>query len=212
MIVVGAKGFAQEVFEVLYQNKYKENIAFYDDVSDDIEDFLFEKFPILKTTSQVNDFFNKTSNKFTLGIGNSFLRYKLYKKFISLKGTFTSVISTNSNIGAHNVTIGEGCNILPGVHISNSVTIGKGSMIYYNSVITHDCVIGDFVEISPSVNVLGRVKIGSYTHLGANATILPNINVGENVIVGSGAVVTKDVPDNTTVLGVPARIVNKPNK
>jgi acetyltransferase-like isoleucine patch superfamily enzyme len=53
------------------------------------------------------------------------------------------------------------------------------------------------------------VRIGDYTTLGANAVVLPRVMIGKNVIVGAGAIVTRDVPDNTMVAGIPA--VHKKN-
>nr|WP_315223138.1 acetyltransferase [uncultured Flavobacterium sp.] len=209
MLVVGAKGFAKEVLEVLHQLNQTENLVFYDDVNNDSPEKLFGKFEILKNTEQVSDYFKHTDNRFTVGIGNPFLRKKLADKFIELGGLFTSTISPMAVIGSYDVKINSGSNILSGTVFSNSVTIGKGCIIYYNSIITHDCVIGDFVEISPSVTLLGRCLIGSFSQIGSNATILPNIKIGNNVIIGAGSVVTKDIPDNSVVVGVPARIIKK---
>jgi sugar O-acyltransferase (sialic acid O-acetyltransferase NeuD family) len=208
MLIIGAKGFAKEVLEVLHQLNQTENLAFYDDVNQDIGDYLYDKFPILKNENQVKKYFLEIDNKFTIGIGNPVLRKKLYNKFIYLGGVFTSTISTNAEIGSYDVEIDFGTNILPKAIISNSVKIAKGCLIYYNSIITHDCKIGNFVELSPNVIVLGRAQIGDFSSIGANATILPNIKIGKNVIVGAGSVVTKDVPDNCLVVGTPA-IVKK---
>ena len=83
--------------------------------------------------------------------------------------------------------------------------------------------IEDDVQIGPKVNLitenhpldandrksldLGSVVIKKNVWLGAACTILPNVTVGENSVVAAGAVVTKDVPDNVVVAGVPAKIV-----
>ena len=55
--------------------------------------------------------------------------------------------------------------------------------------------------------VLNPVRICKNAWIGANATILPGVTVGENAIVAAGAVVSKDVPPNTVVGGVPAKII-----
>ena len=212
MLIVGAKGFAKEVLEILYQNEYKKDIVFYDDVNSDINSKLYDKYHILKSEVEAKDFFLKNGPEFTIGIGSPKLRAKIYQKFNSIGGILTSIISNNADIGNHDTKIDIGCNILSGVRISNSVSIGKGCIVYYNSIITHDSFIGDFVEISPSVNILGRVEISSYTHIGSNATILPDIKIGKNSIIGAGSVVTKDVPDNALVVGVPAKIVKSLEK
>lgn len=206
MLIIGAKGFAKEVLEVVHQLNQLENLVFYDDVNIDAPEKLFGQFPILKTIKEASNYFKIVDNRFTIGIGNPILRKQLYDKFITIGGEFTSAISPESSIGSYDVQIGIGANVLSGVILANSVSIGKGCIIYYNSIITHDSLIGDFVEISPCVTLLGRSEIGSYTHIGTNATILPNVKIGKNVIVAAGAVVTKDVPDNCMVAGVPAII------
>ena len=91
-----------------------------------------------------------------------------------------------------------------------------------NTHITGNAVIEEDVFISVLVattndNTMGREEYdedctrGPYikrnTTIGAAANILPNVVVGENCIVGAGAVVTKDIPDNKVVMGVPAKIV-----
>jgi sugar O-acyltransferase (sialic acid O-acetyltransferase NeuD family) len=207
MLIVGAKGFAKEVLEVCNQNKELTNLIFYDDVNINDNDLLFNKYPILHSIQAAERYFKEVDNRFTVGIGNPNLRKLLVDKFEAIGGNLISIISNKTDIGTHEVLIEKGANILSGVKISNSVTIGKASLIYYNAIITHDCVIGDFVEISPNAVVLGAVKIGNYTHLGASCTILPHVTIGKNVKVGAGAVVTKNVPDNCTVVGIPAKII-----
>jgi sugar O-acyltransferase (sialic acid O-acetyltransferase NeuD family) len=208
MLIVGAKGFAKEILEAFENNIHADKIAFYDDVNDH-DGKLFEKFNILKTEESALDFFKTNGNEFSLGAGNPFTRYKLYKKFMALGGRFCSGISSNAITGKYNVVIGEGCNILPNAVISNDVSLGKGCIVYYNAVITHDCRLGDFVEVSPSVNLLGRVSVGSFSQIGAGAVVLPDVIIGKNVVIGAGAVVTENIKDNSVAAGVPAKIIKE---
>ncbi|HCJ91322.1 MAG: hypothetical protein I3I94_01775 [Acidaminococcaceae bacterium] len=53
------------------------------------------------------------------------------------------------------------------------------------------------------------VRIGDDVWVGGNVTILPGVTIGSNVVVAAGAVVTHDVPDNSLVAGVPARVIRK---
>jgi maltose O-acetyltransferase len=53
------------------------------------------------------------------------------------------------------------------------------------------------------------VRIGNDVWIGGNVTILPGVTIGNNVVVAAGAVVTKDVPDNSLVGGVPARLIRE---
>lgn len=206
MLIIGAKGFAKEVLEILHQTNQLDNIVFYDDISNDLPDILFNQFPIINNLETAKSIFLTTSKNFTIGIGNPKLRKQMCDKFTKIGGNLSSTISTQSIIGSYDIEIGKGCNILPNSLISNSVSLGMGCIVYYNATIAHDCKIGNFVEISPSVTILGGVQIGENTHVGAGAIILPKIKIGNNVIIGAGAVVTKDVPDNSMVAGVPAII------
>lgn len=207
MLVVGAKGLAKEILEILHQNNLQENVVFYDDVNMDIGSSLYDKFPILKSADEAKIFFASKTKEFTIGIGNPKLRYKLYNIFRELGGTLVSTISPKSDIGNYGNSIGEGCNITSGVVITNDVHLGKGCLINLNVTVGHDCHIGDFVELCPNVNISGNCTIGNFTFIGTSATVLPNIKIGNNVIIGAGAVVTKYVPDNSMAIGVPAKIV-----
>jgi sugar O-acyltransferase (sialic acid O-acetyltransferase NeuD family) len=207
MILIGAKGFAKEIFEIVFKNKQSESIVFYDDINLNGTKTIFEDHIVLQSIEEAKDYFEKTDNRFTIGIGNPILRKKMFEKFTQIGGIPTSTISLDAKIGSKEISIGVGTNILDGAIISNSVTIGIGCILYYNAILTHNCKVGDFVEISPAAILLGRCTVGSYTQIGANATILPDITVGSNVVIGAGAVVTKNVPDNSVVYGNPAKII-----
>lgn len=207
MLIVGAKGFAKEVLEIFYQLGNIDNIAFYDDINSYTPPYLFNTFSILRDTEEVLNFFRITDKKFTIGIGNPHLRLKLYHKFLQMEGEFTSSISPLASIGNYDIHLGKGSNILSNSILSNSVYVGIGCIIYYNVVITHDCKVGNFVELSPGATLLGNVEVGDFTQIGSNSTILPNIKIGNNVVIGAGSVVTRDVPDNCIVVGVPARVI-----
>lgn len=206
MIIIGAKGFAKEVLEVLKQRNELENLFFYDDVNEDIGNTLYGIFPILKSLEEAKKVFLEIDSSFTIGIGNPILRHKIYKKFEAIGGQLTSVISPFSHIGSYGNSIGLGANIMTNSVLTNDITIGTGVLINLSCTIGHDVVIEDFVELCPDVNVSGNCKIGKFTFIGTNSTILPNVEIGSNVVIAAGSVVTKNIPDNCMVAGIPAII------
>jgi len=206
MLIVGAKGFAKEVLEVLHQLNQLENLVFYDDVNSDMPNLLYNQFQVLRTKEAAADYFRTIDNRFTIGIGNPVLRKTLADQFEQIGGVFTSTISPLAQIGHFGNSIGNGCNIMSGTILTNDIAIGKGVLINLNCTVGHDSILGDFVEMSPGVHVSGNCTVGAYSNIGTNAIILPKVIIGENVIVGAGSVVTKNVPNNSMVMGVPATL------
>lgn len=120
-----------------------------------------------------------------------------------------------SNIG--DCVIGDGSIVHSHVWIGDRVSIGKRCKIQAFAFIPTGVRIGHDVFIGPHVCFtndkhppspdLQITTVGNHASIGANATILPGITIGEGAKIGAGAVVTKDVPNNMTVCGNPARIV-----
>ena len=207
MLIIGAKGFAKEVLEILHQKTYKKQIVLFDNINSEVNGHLYEKYRILKSIDDAKNHFINSGNEYTIGIGDPKLRKRIHKQFNEIGGMFTSVISVKSDIGHFNTVIEIGCIITSGVVITNDVKVGKGSIVNLNSTIGHDTIIGEFTEICPNVSISGNCKIGDMVFIGTNATILPDIKIGKNSVIGAGSVVIKDVPDNVMVVGVPAKIV-----
>jgi sugar O-acyltransferase (sialic acid O-acetyltransferase NeuD family) len=203
MVIIGAKGLAKELLQIVEDSNNTKNLVFFDDINLDEPTLLYDKYPVLKTEEEVINHF-RSDNRFILGLGSPKLRGKLYKRFKAIGGELYNLIDKTTTIGSY-VTLGEGLTLMSGVKISNGVKIGKGLLAYYDSIITHDVEIGDFVELSPGCKLLGHVKIGDQVHVGAGAIILSNVIIADNAIVGAGAVVTKNVNFGETVAGVPAR-------
>lgn len=121
---------------------------------------------------------------------------------ISMQSPFFCDVGSNIHVGDrfltnYNVTILD----------VGRVTIGDDCMIGPNTVISTVNHPIDAAERRKKLSILSPVALGNDVWIGANCTILPGVTLGDNVIVAAGAVVTKDVPSNSVVAGVPARVI-----
>ena len=114
----------------------------------------------------------------------------------------TAIISPSASIA-------EGVMILHGSIIQADTIIGKHVLVNTAASIDHENVIGDYAHVSPHATLCGRVHVGEGTHIGAGAVILPNLKIGKWCKIGAGAVVICDIPDFTTAVGNPARMLVK---
>ena len=132
------------------------------------------------------------------------LREKLFHFYEEAGYSFEGLVSPTAQI-SRTAHIDPLAVIQHGVNVSSNATIGR--FVKLNSLcnIMHDSLVDDFTTVAPNAVVLGYVKIGRSCYIGANSTILPEKKVGNGVMVGAGAVVTRDIADNLTFAGVPAR-------
>ena len=130
-------------------------------------------------------------------------RYKCYK----------DPISYYRSLG---VVIGERCEIRGGVNFGSEPYLIKiGDHVRINAgvqLITHDggtWVLREYADVENRENLtlFKKIEIGNNVHIGSDALIMPGVSIGDNCIVGCGAVVTKSIPSNSRVVGVPARVI-----
>lgn len=141
-------------------------------------------------------------------IGSNSIRRKIVETLEKSGYHFINAIHPKANISPK-VFIDGGTLVCQGANINPLAKIGKGVIINTAAIVEHECVIGDFVHIAPGAVLAGNVTIGKGSFIGANAVIKQGVSMGENVIIGAGAVVLKDVPDNVSCVGNPAKILSK---
>ncbi len=123
---------------------------------------------------------------------NEFRKADLYRKYLNIQ------IGNNSRI-THFPRWGSEPYL---IEIGDNVTITRGVSFF-----THDGGVGLFRDEYPGINVFGKIKIGNNVFIGANAILLPGTTIGNNVVIGAGSIVTKDIPDNVVIAGVPAKVI-----
>ena len=103
--------------------------------------------------------------------------------------------------------LGEATVVMPMAVVNPAAHVGTAVIVNTAAVIEHDCVVGNGAHLSPNSTLAGEVHVGALSWIGAGATVIQRRRIGQSSIVGAGTVVIRDVPDEVTVVGCPARIV-----
>ena len=151
--------------------------------------------------------------RYKTGLVQIGLRYALLKTLAKDMGENVRISENVYLFNIDNISIGSNVSIWPMSYIE-----GSGGVIIGNDVsIAHSVTImseehrysDSSVPIKDQGKTYAPVTIKSNVWIGAKATILSGVTIGSGSIVGAGAVVTKDVPDNSIVAGVPAKEIKK---
>lgn len=142
--------------------------------------------------------------RYVLGIGSPQIRRRLVADLDAAGVRPFTAVHPSATFGAR-TTLAEGVVVCAGATISNNVRLGRHVHVNPNATIGHDADLRDFVSINPAAVISGEVIVGEETLVGAAATVLQGLTVGERSLIGAGAVVTKNVPPDVVVTGVPGR-------
>lgn len=196
LTIIGASGHGKVVADIAALTGYKE-IVFLDD-NESIKECA--GYPVIGKSTEAPD------GEVFVAVGNPQIRKRLMEFYRDRK---QPVLIHPNAVLAEGVEIGEGTVVMAGAVINPDVKIGQGCIVNTSSSIDHDCSIGDFVHVSVGAHLCGTVKIGDETWIGAGATVSNNVNICGNCMIGAGAVVIKDIDEQGTYIGVPAKMIKK---
>ncbi|MDA2936715.1 acetyltransferase [Acidobacteria bacterium AH-259-A15] len=151
---------------------------------------------------------DKSEFRLICAVGNPAVRRKLVQKAAALNLQFCNIIHPTAVMTPF-VELGEGVVVTAGSIFTNHIKVGNHVHINLDCTIGHDCVIQDFATIDPGVHISGNVHIKTGCYIGTGAVVIQGMVIGEWSVVGAGTVVLKDIPPNTTSVGVPARVINE---
>jgi sugar O-acyltransferase (sialic acid O-acetyltransferase NeuD family) len=209
-IILGGGGHAKVLIDAIQASKAADPIAVLDR-----DEALWGKdifgVPILGSDEKISELIGNKADSFVVGIGsvgNPETRMKLYEMGLAAGLEPLTVIHPKAIVSPY-AQIGKGSMLYAGSIVNPDAQIGKNVIINTGAIVEHDCVVGDHAHIATGARLAGTVTVGRGAHVGAGAVIRQNGVVGDFAVIGAGAVVTKPVAEGVTVVGNPARPLQK---
>lgn len=201
MILIGYSGHAFVVYGILRSAGRK--VIGYCDVTEK----LYNPFDLAYHGTELSEPGLKAlqQHDFFIAIGDNATRARVHNQLAQKSLAPVNAIHSSSVIDPSASIAENGVMIAANATINPLAQIGAGAICNTGCVIEHECIVGNFAHIGPGAVLCGNVKVGEGSFVGANAVIRQGISIGKNVMIGAGAVVVKDVADNVTVVGVPAK-------
>lgn len=143
-----------------------------------------------------------------VAIGANAVRLGKQRLLVERGARIVSVIHPAAIVSQH-AHLGLGSVVFAGAVINPGVETGHAVIVNTAATIDHDCRLGAGVHISPGAHIAGGVQIGDEAWIGIGSSVKELVSIGARSRVGAGAAVVASIADETTVVGVPARSLEK---
>lgn len=201
LIIYGAGGHGNVILDIAEQQQIKIKF-FIDKILPTENQFwgypVFEENLLIPTLPLAN---------YSVAIGNNATRKKVVETILD-SALFITICHPKAIVSPR-TTIGIGGVLVAGAVVNPGSVVGNHCIINTNASVGHDCKIANYVHIGPNVALSGNVAVGEGSWIGIGATVKQGIKIGKWCTIGAGAVVLNDVPDGCTVVGNPARMMNR---
>jgi sugar O-acyltransferase (sialic acid O-acetyltransferase NeuD family) len=208
ILILGGGGHAQVIADAVLSRSAKHEgldvVGFLDDDPALVNKRILGK-PVL---GKLEDLTTVSHDAVVIGIGDNELRRRLFEELSSQGETLATIVHPRATM-ARNVKMGRGTVVFAGVVVNTGSKIGDNVILNTGCTVDHECEVKSHTHVCPGAHLGGAVTIGEGAFIGIGSTIIHNKRVGDWATVGGGALVIRDVSPRTTVVGVPAHVLNR---
>ena len=202
LILIGAGGYAKSVIDSIDIYNYQ-LLGFIDE---DVAKDNHLGYPVI--AHSLDELIDANKYVFFVAIGNNALRKKWFDKLISFKLRVINVVDKTAVVSP-TACIGTGCFIGKQAIVNSKAIVGNNCVINTRALVEHGCNVSDHANLSTNSVINGDVIVGEGTFVGSCSVTIGQLEIGSWSTIGAGAVVIKNVDNNVTVAGVPAKIIKK---
>lgn len=208
--IYGIGGHGREIAQLFINSNNNDNDIFFIDDNIGSHGSMVNGLEVVSFQEALEE---KETAQVLVAIGKPHIRRLVTEKCLEAGLKVESLIAADVEIAGYNL-IGSGVVINSGAVVTVNCNIGDHVHIDIGATISHDVIIGEYSTICPGVNIAGHVEIGKNCFIGTgvstiNGTPENPLIIGDGAFVGAGACVTQNVAAATTVVGVPARPINR---
>ncbi|MFJ5713895.1 acetyltransferase [Neobacillus sp. NPDC093127] len=202
LIIVGAGGLARMIHSWLtdFTDQSWEPIGFISDNLNLLDGYKYD-LPII---SSIQDYRPETDHILVMAIADPKTKLAIANVLEERGARFITLIHSTAIIGK-NVEIGKGSVVCPRAVLTCDIQLGSFVLLNLGVTIGHDVCIGNGCTINSHSDVTGCAQLGTGVFLGSHAVITPSVKVRDFAKIGAGSVVIKQVSQDTTVFGIPAK-------
>lgn len=204
LLILGAGGHGGAVADAALHMRRWERIEFYDDRAAPGSEV--HGIPVRGTVSELlsRSFAVGDASEIFVAIGDNSRRLELAKQVVQAGAALATIVHPSAIVGTR-VSIGAGSVLMAGVVVNIGSRIGTGCIVNTQASVDHDCTIGEGAHVCPGVALAGNVRVGDLAWVGIGSTVIQGRSIGTRAVVGAGSVVIRDVENDVTVVGNPAR-------
>lgn len=209
LIIIGASGFGRGVYDMILRINEKEktfNVLGFIDDNEALWGNKLNGLEVLGGIEYAKEHFDKNVAG-TIAIASAGIKRKIVEELNDLI-EWVNIIDPTALVSGFS-TVGIGNIVGPYTLLEANCKLGNFCSIVYSCAIGHDAVLEDYVSIMDYCDITGYDYLEENVYLGSSVCIIPNKRICKNSVLGAGAVVTSDITEAGTYVGVPAKLIKQ---
>jgi sugar O-acyltransferase (sialic acid O-acetyltransferase NeuD family) len=205
LVIVGAGGHGKVVLDVVLAERRYRPVGFVD-ADPKLTDAYVGGLPVVGSVNSLPRLRQQRVRHAIVAIGDNRTRLR-YASLLREQGfELVGAVHPTASVSP-TAAVGENVVVCPQAAVVCEARLGLAAIVNTGAVVDRECVIGDGAHVCPGAVLAGRVRVGRGAFVGIGAQVIQCRSIGRFAVVGAGAAVIDDVPDFTTVVGVPARAI-----
>ena len=209
IVIIGCGAFAREVNWIIGRINDKNpefNVIGFVDDNKKTHGCIIDGVKVLGDINKLSDL----GKIYTVcAVSNVNARRKLIEKASSFENVSFATIIDPTAICHKTASIGEGSILCTNTMVNVETQIGRHVAMVDRSAVGHNSEVGDYSVLYVGAVVAGNSYVGECCELGMGSNVIQGKTIGKNTVIGAGACVVKDIPDNCTAVGVPAKVIKR---